>query len=66
MNKFMSTMALAALSSLTLAAQSTGTLTPQEKKNQDIAIVEMKDILQYGHLELADKVDGAGIYSAQS
>jgi len=60
MNKFMSTMTLAALGSLTLVAQSTGTLTPQEKKNQDIAIVEMKDILQYGHLELADKVMAPG------
>ena len=60
MNKFVSTIALAALGSLTLAAQSTGTLTPQEKKNQDIAIVEMKDILQYGHLELADKVMAPG------
>ena len=45
MNKFMSTMALAALGSLTLAAQSTGTLTPQEKKNQDIAIVDRKSVV---------------------
>jgi len=28
----------------------------QEKKNLEIATVEFKDILQYGHVELADKV----------
>jgi predicted SnoaL-like aldol condensation-catalyzing enzyme len=31
-------------------------LTAQEAKNQAIATVEFKDILQYGHIELADKV----------
>ena len=31
-------------------------MTPEEKKNVDIANVEMKDILQYGHVELAQKV----------
>ena len=30
--------------------------TPQELKNLEIATVEFKDILQYGHTELADKV----------
>jgi predicted SnoaL-like aldol condensation-catalyzing enzyme len=30
--------------------------TPQEQKNIDIANVEFKDILQYGHTELAEKV----------
>jgi predicted SnoaL-like aldol condensation-catalyzing enzyme len=60
MNTFMSTIALAALGSLTLAAQSTGTQTAQEKKNQEIATTEMKDILQYGHLELADKAMAPG------
>ena len=39
---------------------STGTLSAQEKKNQDIADGEMRDILQYGHLELADKVMAPG------
>ena len=43
-----------------LMAQSTGTLTPQEKKNQEIATREMKDILQYGHLELATDVIAEG------
>jgi len=52
--------ALVAVGSLTAAAQSTGTLSAQEKKNQDTAIVEMKDILQYGHLELADRVMAPG------
>jgi predicted SnoaL-like aldol condensation-catalyzing enzyme len=31
-------------------------LSAQEKKNLEIAIVEFKDILQYGHVELAEKV----------
>jgi predicted SnoaL-like aldol condensation-catalyzing enzyme len=31
-------------------------LSAQEKKNLEIATVEFKDILQYGHVELADKV----------
>lgn len=31
-----------------------------EQKNEDIANVEFKDILQYGHVELADKVMAAG------
>src|SRR5499427_435702 len=30
--------------------------TPQEQKNVEIATVEFKDILQYGHTELAEKV----------
>jgi predicted SnoaL-like aldol condensation-catalyzing enzyme len=30
--------------------------SPQEKKNLEIATVEFKDILQYGHTELAEKV----------
>jgi len=45
---------------LMLFAQSTGKLSSQEKKNQDIATTEMKDMLQYGHLELADKVMAPG------
>ena len=31
-------------------------LSPQEKKNLEIATVEFKDILQYGHVELAEMV----------
>ena len=34
--------------------------TPQEEKNQAIALVEFKDILQYGHVELAPKVMAEG------
>jgi predicted SnoaL-like aldol condensation-catalyzing enzyme len=34
----------------------TFTLSAQEKKNLEIATVEFKDILQYGHVELAEKV----------
>jgi predicted SnoaL-like aldol condensation-catalyzing enzyme len=34
----------------------TFTLSPQEQKNLEIATVEFKDILQYGHTELAEKV----------
>jgi predicted SnoaL-like aldol condensation-catalyzing enzyme len=60
MKKLFAVFAMAGIGSLSLAAQSVGTLTPQEKKNQDTAIVEMKDILQYGHLELADKVMAPG------
>src|SRR6476660_1544680 len=45
---------------LMLFAQSTGKLSSQEKKNQDVATTEMKDMLQYGHLELADKVMAPG------
>ena len=30
--------------------------SPQEQKNLEIATVEFKDILQYGHVELAEKV----------
>jgi predicted SnoaL-like aldol condensation-catalyzing enzyme len=63
MKKTLGILALGALGCLTLSAQtkgSTGTLSAQEKKNQEIATVEMKDILQYGHLELADKVMAPG------
>jgi predicted SnoaL-like aldol condensation-catalyzing enzyme len=34
-------------------------LSPQEQKNLEVAIVEFKDILQYGHVELAEKVMAA-------
>jgi len=60
MKKLFAILAMAGIGSLSLAAQSVGTLTPQEKKNQDTAIIEMKDILQYGHLELADKAMAPG------
>jgi predicted SnoaL-like aldol condensation-catalyzing enzyme len=36
------------------------TLSRQEQKNLEIATVEFKDILQYGHTELADKVMAPG------
>jgi predicted SnoaL-like aldol condensation-catalyzing enzyme len=38
----------------------TGKLSAEEKKNLEIATTEMKDMLQYGHLELADKVMDPG------
>jgi predicted SnoaL-like aldol condensation-catalyzing enzyme len=34
--------------------------SPQEQKNLEIATVEFKDILQYGHAELAEKVMAPG------
>jgi predicted SnoaL-like aldol condensation-catalyzing enzyme len=40
--------------------QNMGKLTPQEQKNQDIATREMKDILQYGHVEVANEVMAPG------
>jgi len=43
-----------ALGASFLLAQNTGKLTPQEEKNVEVANHEMRDILQYGHLELAD------------
>jgi predicted SnoaL-like aldol condensation-catalyzing enzyme len=42
--------------SLNMTARKTvGAETPEEKKNLDIAMKEFKDMLQYGHLELAEK-----------
>jgi predicted SnoaL-like aldol condensation-catalyzing enzyme len=35
-------------------------LSPQEQKNLEIANIEFKDILQYGHVELAEKVMAPG------
>jgi predicted SnoaL-like aldol condensation-catalyzing enzyme len=35
-------------------------MTAEEKKNLEIANVEFKDILQYGHIELAEKVMAPG------
>jgi len=37
-----------------------GTLSAEEKKSLELATMELKDMLQYGHLELADKVMDAG------
>jgi len=42
------------------AMNATFNLSAQEKKNLEIANVEFKDILQYGHTELADKVMAEG------
>jgi predicted SnoaL-like aldol condensation-catalyzing enzyme len=38
----------------------TGTLSAEEKKSLEIGTMELKDMLQYGHLELADKVMDPG------
>ena len=35
-------------------------LTPEEQKNQEIAFIEFHDMLQYGHLELAEKYMAPG------
>ena len=37
-----------------------GTLSPEERRNVELATIEMKDMLQYGHLELADEVMDPG------
>jgi len=39
---------------------SLGTLSAEEKRNLEIATIELKDMLQYGHLDLADQVMDAG------
>jgi predicted SnoaL-like aldol condensation-catalyzing enzyme len=38
----------------------TGTMSAEEKKSLESATIELKDMLQYGHLELADKVMDPG------
>ena len=38
----------------------TGTLSAEEKKSLEAGTMELKDMLQYGHLELADKVMDPG------
>ncbi len=48
------------LSTIPPASASLGKLTPQEQKNQEIATREMKDILQYGHVEVANEVMAPG------
>jgi len=56
MNKILAAIGMLGLASLTLPAQKiVGDKTAQEKKNLDVATIEMKDILQYGHIDLADK-----------
>jgi predicted SnoaL-like aldol condensation-catalyzing enzyme len=39
-----------------MARGSTGTLSADERRNLELGVVELKDMLQYGHLELADTV----------
>jgi len=58
--KLTKTLISGAVMALMLFAQGTGKLSSQEKKNEDIATTEMKDMLQYGHLELADNVMAPG------
>jgi predicted SnoaL-like aldol condensation-catalyzing enzyme len=55
-----SSIRLIVLGCLILSAQNTGKLSSQEQKNQDIATKEMKDILQYGHIEIANEVMAPG------
>jgi predicted SnoaL-like aldol condensation-catalyzing enzyme len=55
-----SSIRLIVLGCLILSGQNTGKLSPQEQKNQDIATKEMKDILQYGHIEIANEVMAPG------
>jgi predicted SnoaL-like aldol condensation-catalyzing enzyme len=43
-----------------MARGSTGTLSADERRNLELATIEMKDMLQYGHLELADTVMDPG------
>jgi predicted SnoaL-like aldol condensation-catalyzing enzyme len=43
-----------------MARGSTGTLSAEERRNLELATLEMKDMLQYGHLELADTVMDPG------
>jgi predicted SnoaL-like aldol condensation-catalyzing enzyme len=38
----------------------TGKLSPEEKKTMEVSYEELKDMLQYGHLELADKTMDPG------
>jgi predicted SnoaL-like aldol condensation-catalyzing enzyme len=43
-----------------MARGSLGQLSADERRNLEIATIEMKDMLQYGHLELADQVMDPG------
>jgi len=43
-----------------MARGSFGTLSADERRNLELATIEMKDMLQYGHLELADAVMDPG------
>jgi predicted SnoaL-like aldol condensation-catalyzing enzyme len=42
------------------ARGSTGRLSAEERRNLELATIELKDMLQYGHLELADEVMDPG------
>jgi len=59
-SKLIGAAAALTLVAVALLAQNAGKRTPQEQKNQEIAIKEMKDILQYGHVELADQYIALG------
>jgi predicted SnoaL-like aldol condensation-catalyzing enzyme len=43
-----------------MARGSTGTLSADERRNLELATIELKDMLQYGHLDLADQVMDPG------
>jgi predicted SnoaL-like aldol condensation-catalyzing enzyme len=43
-----------------MARGSTGTLSADERRNLELGVLELKDMLQYGHLELADTVMDPG------
>jgi predicted SnoaL-like aldol condensation-catalyzing enzyme len=43
-----------------MARGSFGTLSAEERRNVELATIEMKDMLQYGHVELADQVMDPG------
>ncbi len=61
MNKLIIALAVMSLGCLTLSAQKiVGADTPEGKKNLDIAMKEFKDMLQYGHLELAEQFMSPG------
>jgi predicted SnoaL-like aldol condensation-catalyzing enzyme len=43
-----------------MARGSTGSLSADERRNLELGVLELKDMLQYGHLELADTVMDPG------
>jgi predicted SnoaL-like aldol condensation-catalyzing enzyme len=43
-----------------MARGNMGTLSADERKNLELGVLELKDMLQYGHLELADEVMDPG------
>jgi predicted SnoaL-like aldol condensation-catalyzing enzyme len=58
-SEFLGVLSLAGFACSILLAQSLK-LSPVEKKNQEIAIKEFKDMLQYGHVELANEFIAPG------